>query len=178
MRLTDHLYLTGYRGTGKSSVARLLADRFGVPVIDLDAVIEQEVGKSIAEIFQQSGETGFREVESSILDAVAQSAPAVISLGGGTVLRPENRERIAQTGTCVWLDADAETIADRLAADQTTAQRRPALTSLPSLDEIRYLLDQRRPIYEQASQHRIDTAGRSVEQIVDEIIAWLTEFRP
>lgn len=174
MALSSHLYLTGYRGTGKTSVARLLADRLEVSAIDLDAMVEQTAGITIHEIFEQSGESGFRDLESSSLVTVSQMPPAVVSLGGGAVLRRENRERIAATGTCVWLDAEVETIAQRLGTDETTPLRRPALTSMDALEEIRHLLDERRPVYEEASQHRIDTTHRTVDQVADDVLALLS----
>lgn len=173
MALASHLYLTGYRGSGKTSVARRLAERLDVSAIDLDDIVEQTAGMSILEIFEQSGESGFRDLETSALTTVSQQAAAVISLGGGAVLRPENREMIAATGTCIWLDADAETIARRLSVDDSTPDRRPALTTLGGLDEIRHLLTERRPIYQQVSQHRVDTSKHTVDEIVDEILALL-----
>ena len=173
MTLTTHLYLTGFRGTGKSSVARSLAKQLGVTAIDLDEVVEQQAGISISKIFEQSGESGFRDLESSALAAVAQSPPAIVSLGGGAVLRAENQACVAKTGICIWLNADAKTIAARLNHDETTADRRPALTALEASEEIERLLDERRPIYEQTSQHRIETTDRSIDQVVDEILALL-----
>ena len=77
MTLTTHLYLTGFRGTGKSSEARSLAKQLGVTAIDLDEVVEQQAGISISKIFEQSGESGFRDLESSALATVAQSPPAI-----------------------------------------------------------------------------------------------------
>jgi len=174
MALSSHLYLTGYRGTGKTSVACLLADRMEVSAIDLDEMVDRTVGITIREIFAQSGEQGFRDLESSSLITVSKMPAAVVSLGGGAVLRRENRELISATGVCVWLDAEVETIAERLGMDETTAGRRPALTSMDSLEEIRHLLSERRPIYQQASEHRVDTTNRTVEQVADEVLALLS----
>ncbi len=112
-------------------------------------------------------------MDSTALATVAKLPPTLISLGGGAILRAENRNCIATTGICIWLDADANTIAARLNRDETTAERRPALTALPALAEIERLLDQRRPIYEQTSQHRIETTDHSIDQVVDEILALL-----
>lgn len=173
MKLTKHLYLTGFRGTGKSSVARLLARQLAVTAIDLDELVEQQAGISISRIFEEQGESAFRDLESMALATVAKFSPTLISLGGGAILRAENRTCIATTGTCIWLDADANTIAARLHQDETTAERRPALTALPGLQEIERLLDERRPIYEQTSRHRIETTDRSIDQVVDEILALL-----
>ena len=106
---------------------------------------------------------------------VADAPPAVVSLGGGAILSEDNRGVIRQSGICFWLDADAETIAERIHRDQTTTDRRPPLTSLGELEEIRQLLTQRRNLYEAAASHRIDTGGKSVEQVATEILALLRD---
>jgi shikimate kinase len=168
--MKQHLYLTGYRGTGKTSVGVILARALACPIIDLDLVITANAGKSIREIFEQGGESRFRDLESEALATVAAAAPAVISLGGGAVLRPGNRQIIRQTGVCYWLDADAETIASRIQADTQTASQRPALTNLSGLDEIRQLLAVRQEFYQEVANHRIDTAGKSIAEVADCIL--------
>ena len=87
---TEHIYLTGFRGTGKTSVGTLLARSLGRTVVDLDGVVSANAGKSIREIFQDGGEAAFRELESSALESVAQAENTVISLGGGAILRDVN----------------------------------------------------------------------------------------
>ena len=170
-----HIYLTGYRGTGKTSVGKILSETLEYPLVDLDDEIESEAGKTIREIFADGGETTFRDLETACLDAVAKHSDCrkIVSLGGGAILRPENRALIASSGTCVWLDADAETIAERINADATTGDRRPALTLLGQMDEIRELLQQREPLYREAANHRVDTAGKTIERIASEIAALL-----
>lgn len=168
-----HLYLTGYRGTGKTSVGVSLAKSLGRPVIDLDQIVEANQGRSIREIFDEGGESLFRELETAALATVCEAPPAVISLGGGAILRAENRDRLRGTGICFWLDADAETIAQRIRDDSLTTDQRPALTSLGELEEIRQLLERRRPLYEQAADYRIDTSGKTVHQVADEILELL-----
>ena len=152
-----------------------LAKSLGRLVIDLDQVIEANAGKSIREIFEQGGEPLFRQQETEALRTVADAPPAVVSLGGGAILSEDNRGVIGQSGLCFWLDADAETIAERIHRDQTTADRRPPLTSLGELEEIRQLLTQRRNLYEAAASHRIDTGGKSVDQVAGEILALLRD---
>ncbi len=169
--LLKHLYLTGYRGTGKTSVATRLAAAIGCPVIDLDARIQSHAGCSIREIFADSGEQGFRDLESEMLSVVATEPPAVVALGGGAILRESNRELIQSSGQCVWLIATAETLAMRIAADTGTTANRPALTPLGHLDEIRQLLLTRQPHYEDAANAQVDTTDKSIEQVSDEILA-------
>jgi len=162
--------LTGYRGCGKSTVRHELARRLGMPSVDLDDEIERDSGLRIADIFRQSGEPGFRELESVELERVAALPPHVIALGGGAILRPENRRRISRTGWCVWLDADEQTLADRIAGDVSSADRRPSLTDRPLREEIRDVLEIRRPIYESVSDLRVWTVDRSVQSIVADIL--------
>jgi shikimate kinase len=168
-----HLYLTGYRGTGKSAVGVALARQTDRPVIDLDQVIEANAGQSIRQIFDAGGEILFRDLESEALITVSQSGPAVISLGGGTILKDQNRDVIKRTGVCFWLVASAETIANRINSDAATAENRPPLTPLDQLSEIRELLQRRADSYTQAADHKIDTEDKSVEDIATEILVLL-----
>lgn len=168
--MPQHLYLTGYRGTGKTSVGVTLAKSLGRLVIDLDQVIEANAGKSIREVFDQGGEPLFRQLETEALTIVADAPRAVVSLGGGAILSEENRGIIRRSGLCFWLDADAETIAERIHRDQTTPDRRPPLTSLGELEEIRQLLSERRNLYDAAANHRIETTEKSVDEVASEIL--------
>ncbi len=105
-----NLVLIGYRGTGKSEVARLLAARLGWPWFDADEQIEAMAGLSIAEIFAAQGEAAFRDVESQVIARLAMQDRSVLALGGGAVMRPENRAAIGRQGQVVWLQATPETI--------------------------------------------------------------------
>ncbi len=173
-RLADkHLYLAGFRGSGKSSVGRLLASHLGRTWTDCDDQIEAEADCSIREIFAQHGEAGFRDLELRTIAAIAALPPAVVSLGGGAILRAENRELIRGSGVCVWLRVDADTVMRRLTADATTADRRPALTALPQREEIQKLLADRRPLYEQVADLQLDTSGRAIEEIAEQILRQL-----
>lgn len=167
--MSRHLYLTGYRGTGKTSVGVLLARKLECPIIDLDQVVSANAGKSIREIFDAGGEQLFRDKETEALETVSLSDPAVISLGGGAILRQENRQIIRQTGLCFWLDADAATIYQRIESDAATAEQRPALTSMEGLAEVESLLEARRHLYREAADHRIDTAGQSIPQVSQQV---------
>lgn len=171
MNISTHLFLTGYRGTGKSTVGRLVAAHLRCHCIDLDDAIESRSGKSIREIFEQGGEGQFRHYESLALEDASAEESSVIALGGGAILSEQNRDVIARTGWCCWLDADAETILGRLRGDVSTVDRRPALTNLPELEEIRDLLKFRRPLYQEASDCRINVVGQSPEQIAREVLS-------
>lgn len=167
-----NLYLIGYRGVGKSTLAALLAGRLGRTWIDADVELERRAGRTIAEIFASQGEQAFRDLESLVLAELSQRDGLVVALGGGVVLREENRRALAG-GKVVWLTADPETIHRRLAADHTTADRRPSLTSLDGLDEIRELLAQREPLYRQCADLVVDAQSATPEQIAERISAEL-----
>ncbi|HMO85321.1 MAG TPA: shikimate kinase [Lacipirellulaceae bacterium] len=163
--------LIGYRGTGKSTVARQLARRWGWACIDADVEIERRAGRSIAEIFAAQGETGFRDLEETVVAALCEQPAAVLALGGGAVLREANRAALRQCGAVVWLQATVEAIAGRLADDPTTASRRPNLTKSGGRQEIERVLAERTPIYRACATLEVDTEGKSPEAISDEIVA-------
>ena len=167
-----HLFLTGYRGTGKSTIGRLLAAALGLPAIDLDDVIVEQAGLSIRTIFQQEGEPGFRKRESTALRQVVAGTDAVIALGGGAILAPQNRQLIKASGFCCWLTASPNEIALRLAADSKTTTQRPALTDLSGIDEIQTLLETRAPLYRDVANFKVATDHQSTEEIVRDILAW------
>lgn len=145
----------------------------GIPWIDLDHAIQTESGRSIAEIFDAYGESGFRDLESRSLKKAVIDPPHVISLGGGAILSSENRDLIKNSGRCVWLTASPETIAGRIAGDVVTTAQRPALTKLASLDEIRHLLNVREPFYREVAELTINTENQTSQEIAEQIVAWL-----
>ncbi len=169
-----NIALIGYRGTGKSEVARQLALRLGWDWVDADVEIELKAGKSIAAIFADDGEAAFRDLEAEILAELVGRDRTVLALGGGVILRPANRELLKQVGKVVWLTAEPETIARRLAADTTTAARRPNLTAAGGLDEIRRVLAQRLPLYRESSDALIDTENKLPADVAAEIQAMIS----
>ena len=162
------IFLIGYRGTGKSTIARLLADKLGLEAIDADHELERRAGKTIRRIFAEDGEPAFRDLESALLAELGQRDGVVIATGGGVVLRPENRA-ILRTGRVVWLTAPAEVLWRRMCGDESTRERRPDLAQ-GGLGEVAELLRMREPLYRECAELTID-AEQSPEAIVEAIRA-------
>jgi shikimate kinase len=172
------LTLIGYRGSGKSTVAALLAPRLGVPAVDADEVLEQRAGMSIAALIADRGEAGFRELESIVLAELLAGPPLILATGGGVVLRETNRHLLRDRGRpVVWLDAAADVVRARLAADPTTATRRPGLSGADPLAEVAATLAAREPLYRAAADVRFDAAIESPDRIAARIIDWLADGR-
>jgi shikimate kinase len=162
--------LIGYRGTGKSTVARELAQRLDWQWVDADEQLEARAGCSIAEIFAKEGEGAFRELESLLLVELLGRPDAVLATGGGVVLREENRQALERADLVVWLKATVETICRRMAEDTTTAARRPNLTTQGGAAEVARLLAEREPFYRQCAQFEVDTEGHSAAEIATLIL--------
>jgi shikimate kinase len=176
MQLSHHLFLIGYRGTGKTTIARPLAQTLGCPWVDADQHLEQQCGRSIAELFELEGEAGFRAKESAILAELVARPPCVIATGGGVVLSKANRELLRASGSIVWLTADGDTIARRLAADPISNLSRPPLTCQPPRDEIHDLLTAREPLYRACADLQVDTSNRTPEDVVQAILTYLGQL--
>ena len=165
-----NLTLIGYRATGKTTLAKLLARRLGWDWIDADVEIERVAKKTIAEIFAEDGEPAFRDLEAQVIADLSGRDNLVIAAGGGAPLREESRKAMRAGGRVVWLQASAETIHARMTGDATTATRRPSLTDRGPLDEIVHLMSAREPIYRESAHVEIDTDAKSLESLVDEIL--------
>jgi shikimate kinase len=166
------LFLIGYRGTGKSTVARLLAGRLGWAWLDADAELEARCGRSVRQIFEAEGEAGFRRCEAELLEELCRRRHHVIATGGGVVLSEANRERLRATGRVVWLTADADTIWQRLQDDPATDGRRPVLT-VGGRVEVEELLRAREPLYRACADIAVETTGRTPEEVADVVLSQL-----
>jgi shikimate kinase len=164
-----NLALIGYRGTGKSTVARQLALKLGWDWVDADVEIERRAGKSIAALFADDGEGPFRDLESAVLFELVRRGRTVIAAGGGAVLRDENRRQLEHCTHVVWLRASPTTILRRIENDATTAGRRPQLTTAGGEVEVVRLLATREPLYRQCAELEVDTEHKTPAEIAGEI---------
>ena len=156
-------------GSGKTTTGRSLAARLGWRFADLDSEIEKAAGRSVAKIFEDEGELGFRKRETEALRAILVDADAhlVLALGGGTLLSEENRQLVRQHCQCVWLKASPEALAGRLARE---AEGRPLLAGQDLRTRVATLLASREATYREAADVAVDTDGVDPEEIVKRII--------
>ncbi len=166
-----NIVLIGYRGVGKTTIARVLADMFGMPLFSVDNEIEKEMGLSVYEISQKFGWERFRAEESKRIAMLADWKGWVIDSGGGVILEKNNVVNLKKNGVIFWLKANVDTIIKRLRDDVP----RPSLTGSQSfLDETPQVLKEREPKYMAVSDHIIDANGSTAE-IADEIIKYLEQ---
>ena len=165
-----NVVLIGYRGTGKSTVGKVIAARLGCELISTDAEIVKSAGQTIPQIVEQHGWEYFRDLETKMCQGLTGKDGLVLDTGGGAILRPQNVDMLKRTGKLFWLTASVETIAKRIGSDT----QRPSLTGTKSfIDEIQDVLRERAPKYQAAADHVIETEGKSVSQVADEILARL-----
>jgi len=163
--LRKNIFITGFMGTGKSTVAIALADKVNKKFIDMDILIEKKEGKSITDIFNDEGESYFRKVERTILKEMIKKNDLVIATGGGSLLNDENYHLARENSVIILLKANPEVIFDRLREDS----ERPLLSEENKLDRIKILMEQRKDKYSRF-EYSIDTSNLPVAQVVDEII--------
>lgn len=163
-----NIVLIGYRGTGKSCVAAILARRLGRDVISTDAEVVRRAGASIPEIVEAHGWEHFRTLEADVCRDVAARRSVIIDTGGGAILRRENVEALKADGLLFWLTAEVPTIAKRISGDT----QRPALTADKSfVDEVQQVLTERMPAYRSAADHVLATDDLTPNQLADAIVA-------
>lgn len=159
--------IVGPPGAGKSTVAAVLAERLGVPVHDVDTAIEDAEQRSISDIFVDDGEAAFRALERAAVARALAHEVGVIALGGGAVMQAETEADLSGHFV-VFLDVAIADASKRIGFDRS----RPLLSVNPRASWTR-MMNARRPTYERVATHRVDTAGRTPEQVVDEIVGLL-----
>lgn len=171
----DRLVLVGMMGAGKSTVGRLLAARLGCSAVDTDEIVERSRVMSVAEIFVREGEAAFREAESEALASLRDMGPRLVaSVGGGAVLRPENRTAMRRAGTVVWLRARPGTLAARVGqGDARPLLQRAGAGPHRVLDD---LAKAREPLYREVADVIVEVDDVSAEQVADLVIAKVAEL--
>ena len=154
-------------GVGKTVVGKILSEKTGLTYVDLDEEIVKRAGKSIPEIFADDGEATFRELENDVTHDIAGNEGQIIACGGGTVLKPENRDSLQATSSMVLLTADPEIILQRVEAEGET---RPLLMVDDKVGKIRSLLAERNPRYVEAADLIVDTSDLTPMEVADEIL--------
>jgi shikimate kinase len=163
--------LIGLMGAGKTAVARLLGERLGASVADLDAMVEAAEGCTVAEIFARSGEAHFRRREGELLAEVLRTGVRVIACGGGIVLDPAHRSALRAQSRVVWLEVSPGEAARRLSASGIPGAGRPLLAGTVLEERLTELLAERSSLYAEVAQLRVNTDGLSAADIVERILA-------
>ncbi len=163
--------LVGMMGSGKTTLGRALAEQLRRPFVDSDEQVAARTGRTVREIFEHEGEPAFRRLEAEALaEAVSSSQPSVIAAAGGVVLDAENRRRLREAGTVVWLRAPAGVLAERAAG----ADHRPLLGDDPG-EAMARLAAEREPLYAEVADAALDVAGLDVDAALERICALLPE---
>lgn len=163
----SNIILIGFMGSGKTSVGESLAKKLSCPFQDTDQLIEKKAGITIQQMFETQGEEYFREYETKLLQELKLSLEhTVLSTGGGMPLRKQNARLLKDLGHVIYLKAEAETVLKRLAGDTS----RPLLRQSDRRKRVEQLLSERTPLYKWAADHIIETDGKTVDEIIDNIL--------
>ena len=166
METNKNIFLIGFMGCGKSTMAGMLAEATGARLIEMDETIEKEAGMTINEIFETYGEAHFRDLESQLILRIAEQGGAVVSCGGGAILRPDNVTNMKKNGKIIYFSATPETIYERV----RYSTNRPLLNGNMNAEYIKELMEKRLPRYEGAADITIVVDGKEKEQILEECV--------
>ena len=166
MTLQKPLYLIGFMGSGKSTVSRHMSRALDVPKIEMDEVLAERAGKPITQIFAEDGEEVFRRMETTLLREIGAGEPALVSCGGGVVLRPENVEIMKATGTILMLSATPQTIFQRV----RHSTKRPILNGNMNVEFIAELMAKRDPAYRAAADVTVSIDCKTSDVVARELV--------
>ena len=164
----QNIFLIGFMGCGKSTMARLLAKELNLELVEMDESIEKEENRSINEIFATDGETYFRDLESKLVIRIADEGGRIVSCGGGAILREENVQNMKRNGSVIYLCATPETIYDRV----HTSTNRPLLNGNMNVEYIAELMAKRIPKYQSAADQTIIVDGKKKDEVLEELKAF------
>ena len=170
-----NIVLIGYRCCGKTSVGKFISAKLGREFIDTDDLIVEKAGCNIDEIVSVHGWDHFREIEKGVIKEVSIMENVVIATGGGVVIKEENIKNLKGNGFIVWLSADIDIIKKRLNEDKTSTDNRPSLTGDDPSDEIKTVLERRKPLYMKASDMSVDTSQLDIIEVADMVIEKLAK---
>ncbi|RKY76156.1 shikimate kinase [candidate division KSB1 bacterium] len=173
-----NIVLIGYRCTGKTSAGKKLSERLGLPFFDTDDLIVERAGMPINKIVEKGGWDLFRKKEREVIRKLSAMNKNIIATGGGAFENQENREALKKNGLFVWLTADVETIMERMLVDQNTKSRRPPLSLNDLKTETTLILKKREPTYRELADFTVDTSGKRIEGIVNDILNFLEHRNP
>ena len=170
--MDKNIYLIGFMGAGKSTVASALSELTGSPVMEMDEVIAERTGMSIPEIFRTKGEDAFRQMETGLLKELSLegASPAIVSCGGGAALKNENVSLMKSGGMIVLLSVKPETVLERISGDEN----RPVLAACKTPEDVKTLMEMRLPYYEKAAHFVVAVDDRTPGEIAAEILALLS----
>ena len=167
MEVNKNIFLIGFMGCGKSTMAKLFSEKTGAKLIEMDETIEAETGMSINQIFETYGEEYFRDLESRLITRIAEEGGAIVSCGGGAILRLENVDNMKKNGKIVYLSAKPETIFQRV----RHSTNRPLLNGNMNIEYIASLMEKRLPRYQAAADITIRVDQKEKREILDELCA-------
>jgi shikimate kinase len=170
-----NIVLIGYRGAGKTSVGRRLADRLKMTFVDTDDLLQERQRVPISDIVKSHGWSHFRELERNVIEEISKGDHLIIAPGGGAVLDTDNVRALRRNGFMIWLKADQHTLLERMNQDPGTNTRRPTLTGKGTQKELEEIMSLREPLYEKASDIQIDTSILDVNAIVERILTIFDE---
>ncbi len=169
-----NIVLIGYRCSGKTTVGKLLARDLEKKFLDTDRLIEEKMGLSIHSHVSQNGWRVFRRVEREVVETIASRDALVIATGGGVVIDQENVRNLRKNGWVVWLYTGVPVTRERMKNAQNSGELRPTLSGADPLDEIDQILQERKPLYEHASDYMVDTNGQSPQEVAQVIMRALS----
>ena len=162
----NHIFLIGFMGSGKSTVAKYLSSAYQMKQIEMDEQIEKDEGRSISSIFEKEGEEYFRTLETELLKSLDPRETFVVSCGGGVAVKEENVREMKEKGRIILLSAQPETVYVRV----KNSHNRPLLEGNMNVSYIKELMDKRQKLYERAADFQVKTDGRTAKDIGEEII--------
>ena len=168
----QNIVLVGFMGTGKTAIGKRIAKRLNMRFVNTDDIIEERQKRTIAEIFEESGEPCFRKIEKEVVKDVSDMDDVVVAAGGGVVLDEENVKNLKEKGVVVCLGATPSVIYERT----KKYKHRPLLNVEDPVKKIHELLEYRAPFYARAD-HQVDTSDLTIEQVVDRVLEIINRKR-